>query len=114
MNWILVALGCFVVPWIGLHADSSMDWQGLPEDAGREEVFYTCQACHSLAMVKQQALNRRTWDQLLDWMITEKGMPAPAADARVRILDYLTAHYGPKLEGGTGVGGMPPISVMRP
>ncbi|MBF0427976.1 MAG: hypothetical protein HQL94_03575 [Magnetococcales bacterium] len=96
---------------VELHS-ADMDWQGLPEGVGREEVFYTCQACHSLSLVKQQALNRQTWDRLLDWMVTEKNMPVPSLKTRTILLDYLTSHYGPKLGGS--INGMPPISTIRP
>lgn len=47
------------------------DWQGLPPGSGREQVFYLCQACHSLAIVKQQGLSRDAWDESLTWMVKE-------------------------------------------
>jgi cytochrome c len=51
------------------------DWDGLPPGSGREEVYYSCQACHSLAIVKQQGLSRESWDETLVWMVEEQGMP---------------------------------------
>ncbi len=70
------------------------DWQGLPAGSGREEVFYLCQACHSLAIVKQQGLDRASWDESLDWMVEEHEMDPLEPEDRKLILDYLTAHYG--------------------
>lgn len=70
------------------------EWGGLPAGPGREEVFYLCQACHSLAIVKQQGLNRVDWDETLDWMVEEQGMPEPEPDEREALLDYLAAQYG--------------------
>ena len=75
--------------------DDPEKWQGLPAGTGREDVFYRCKACHSLMIVKQQGLDRDSWDELLVWMVDENGMP-PIEDeaARNRVLDYLSTHYG--------------------
>jgi len=70
------------------------DWQGLPPGPGREEVFYTCQACHSLRIVVQQGLTRHSWDETLDWMVEEQGMPELDEEERDLILDYLAKYYG--------------------
>lgn len=67
----------------------------LPPGPGRDEVEYTCSACHSLAIVKQQRLSRAVWDGLLVWMVEEQGMPDPDADERSLILDYLAEHFSP-------------------
>ena len=69
-------------------------WQGLPSGPGRELVFGICQACHSLAIVKQQGLDRDSWDETLTWMVEEQGMPELDADNRDLVLDYLSTHYG--------------------
>jgi len=71
------------------------DWAGLPPGPGREEVFYTCKACHSLKMVTQQGLSRDRWDEALEWMVEEQGMdPIDDVAVRNRILDYLAEHFG--------------------
>ncbi len=70
------------------------DWQGLPAGPGREEVFYVCQICHSLALVKQQGLNRDTWDETLIWMVEDQDMEPLEPEDRKLILDYLSTHYG--------------------
>ena len=72
------------------------DWAGLPPGLGREEVFYLCQACHSLKTVLQQRLSRDVWDETLVWMIEEQGMPAPEAAEYARLLDYLGTYLSPK------------------
>ncbi len=75
-------------------AQEEEDWQDLPAGPGREEVFYTCQACHSLAIVKQQGLDRYSWDETLVWMVEEQGMePLDPAELEL-VLDYLATHYG--------------------
>lgn len=65
------------------------DFMGLPPGPGREEVFYTCSACHSIRMVTQQRLRRDVWDETLTWMVEEQEMPELEADERQVILDYL-------------------------
>jgi len=76
----------------GLEED---DWGGLPPGPGREEVYYSCQACHSLRIVVQQGLTRDSWDETLVWMIEEQGMPELEPEERDLILDYLAQNYGP-------------------
>lgn len=84
-----------MVDYLATHFGVKQDWQGLPPGPGREEVFYTCNGCHSLMIVTQQGMNRSRWDETLDWMIEEQGM-AEIADQATRdlILDYLTTHFG--------------------
>lgn len=76
-------------------------WQGLPAGPGREMVFGLCQACHSLAIVKQQGLSRDSWDETLVWMVEEQGMPPLDPDNLKLVLDYLATHYGRKGSGAT-------------
>jgi cytochrome c len=73
----------------------AQDWQGLPPGPGREEVFHTCNACHSLMLVTQQGMSRERWDDTLEWMVEEQGM-SEIEDLATRdlILDYLASHFG--------------------
>jgi hypothetical protein len=88
-----LVLAGFLAP-AGRGAAAQEDFGGLPEAPGREEVFYLCDACHSIRLVTQQRLSRQRWDQLLDWMVEEQGMPELAPEDRGLILDYLATHYG--------------------
>lgn len=84
-----------VINYLATHfGEDEEDWDGLPPGAGREEVYYTCQACHSLAIVKQQGLSRESWDETLAWMVEEQGMPELETAERDLILDYLSSRYG--------------------
>jgi len=67
----------------------------LPVGQGREQVFYLCSACHSIRTVTQQKLSRRVWDETLDWMVEEQGMPEQDDEDRKIILDYLSEHVSP-------------------
>jgi cytochrome c len=79
-----------------LAQDTAFDYGGLPEGPGRELVFGICQACHSLAIVKQQGLNRERWDEALTWMVVEQEMPPLDPQNRNLVLDYLATYYGSK------------------
>ncbi len=70
------------------------DFEGLPLGEGVEDVYYTCQACHSLKLVLQQRLNRSRWDYTLNYMVEEQGMPELEAAERERILSYLSQYLG--------------------
>ncbi|HYZ27115.1 MAG TPA: hypothetical protein VE597_09425 [Geminicoccaceae bacterium] len=89
---VLAILVLALAGW-GSAAAQAEDFGGLPEAPGREEVFYACNACHSIRLVTQQRLSRKRWDELLDWMVEKQGMAALAADDRAVILDYLATYY---------------------
>jgi len=71
--------------------DFGPDW---PSGPGQAETGQLCNACHSLAIVKQQGLSRDSWDELLDWMVEEQGMAEQSPEQRSLILDYLSTHFG--------------------
>jgi cytochrome c len=66
------------------------DFGGLPPGPGREEVYYVCDACHSVMLVAQQRLSRKIWDETLVWMVEEQDMPELEPDERDAILTYLS------------------------
>jgi len=67
----------------------------LPIGEGRDDVFYLCSACHSIKTVVQQRLSRDVWDETLDWMVEEQGMPALEEEERQQILEYLSTYVSP-------------------
>lgn len=75
-------------------SDDDYDWGGLAPGEGREEVYYNCQACHSLMIVTRSDFSRRVWDEVLDWMVESQGMWEMPAEDRQLVLDYLVEHYG--------------------
>lgn len=76
---------------IDMEAELAM----LPDGAGKEEVFYTCVVCHSIRTVVQQKLSKNMWDETLDWMVDEQGMPELDDEDRTVILNYLSEHVSP-------------------
>jgi len=85
---LVVALGG------GIWVAAADEWDGLPEGAGREEVYGICGACHSLMIVKQQGLSREAWAETMEWMVEEQDMPELDRDTLDLVIDYLVEHYG--------------------
>ncbi len=77
-----------------IRAAAADEWEGLPDGAGREEVYGLCGACHSLMIVKQQGLSRDAWAETMEWMVEEQGMPELDPDTLDLVIDYLAEHYG--------------------
>ena len=97
--WLLVLIGwsCWALADrpAALAQDEDAALAAMPDHPGKEEVFYTCNVCHSIRLVTQQRLSRQRWDQLLDWMVEEQGMAQLTAAERQVILEYLATQYGP-------------------
>jgi cytochrome c len=103
---LLLGAALFVSGWVSAQQPPSIvpvdpppggsdafgsDW---PDGEGRMLTGAACITCHSLAIVKQQGLSRKRWDELLDWMVEEQGMPEYDENTRTVILDYLERHFG--------------------
>ena len=74
----------------------------FPAGPGRDETFYACTACHGFKLVAQQGMNRRQWDDSLNWMTEKHGMPALEGNDRKVVLDYLESTYPPSTATGGG------------
>ncbi|MGY6410449.1 MAG: aldehyde dehydrogenase [Alkalilacustris sp.] len=94
----LTLLAVAAVPQAALDMDNP--WYPLPDGDGVMEVYYACNACHSLRTVTNVRYSRAVWDELLDWMVEEQGMPEfRDAEERQLVLDYLATHLSPDAEG---------------
>lgn len=71
----------------------------LPPGEGREEVFGTCTACHSTAIIRRSRFSREQWDDLMDWMTEKHGMTPLEGEQRTVIVDYLATAF-PSSAGG--------------
>jgi hypothetical protein len=76
--------------------------ESLPNFPGRDEAFGYCIGCHSFQVVGRQGMNRERWDSTLTWMSERHNMPAPDADTRKLLLDYLEKAYPERPSGGRG------------
>lgn len=81
------------------HNDKVED---LPEGKGRDVTFYTCTACHGVALIKAQGLTRDLWDSTFDLMLEKHRMPPVKAAERAEILDYLSEQFPPRRRGRGG------------
>ncbi len=81
------------------HNDKVED---LPEGKGREITFYTCTACHGVALIKAQGLTRDLWDSTFDLMLEKHRMPPVKPAERAEILDYLAEQFPPRRKGRGG------------
>ena len=81
--------------FVGFYPDFEVRADGLPPGTGRDLVISTCSACHSIRLVAQQRLSREVWDETLDWMVSEQGMPRLGTRDRQLILRYLSTHLNP-------------------
>ena len=79
------------------HNDKVED---LPDGKNRELTFYTCTACHGVALIKAQGLTRELWDSTFDLMLEKHRMPPVKAEDRVLILDYLAEQFPPRRRRG--------------
>lgn len=75
------------------ESTTPQNWDGLPAGTGQQKVFYTCNICHSLAIVKQQKLSRSSWEETLDWMVEEQEMSELNAEDKKIVLDYLSTYF---------------------
>jgi len=76
--------------------------EDLPEGPGREITFYTCTACHGVALIKAQGLTRDLWESTFDLMLEKHRMPPVKPAERAEILDYLSQQFPPRRRGRGG------------
>jgi hypothetical protein len=79
------------------HNDKLED---MPDGKGRDVTFYTCTACHGVALIKAQGLTRDLWDSTFDLMLEKHRMPPVKAADRAEILDYLSTQFPPRRQRG--------------
>jgi hypothetical protein len=76
--------------------------ESLPDFPGREDAFGYCVGCHSFKVVGRQGMDRGRWDETLNWMTEKHAMPAPDAEMRKVLLDYLAQAYPTKTPSQSG------------
>lgn len=89
-----VSMLCVVFGMSSVYAGNPEDFGGLPEGDAQAEVYGLCSACHSLMIVQQQGLSKKSWLDTLEWMTEEQGMAELPDDMMDRIATYLAKHYG--------------------
>jgi hypothetical protein len=76
--------------------------EDFPAGPGRDETFYTCTACHGFKLVAAQGMNRRQWDDSINWMMERHRMPPLDTREREIVLNYLEATFPPRAPSGGG------------
>ncbi len=70
--------------------------ENFPDEAGRDEAFYMCGACHAFKLVASQGFSRERWDETIDLMTERHGMAKLEGEDRKVILDYLAKAFPPR------------------
>ena len=79
------------------------EFRGLLPGEGRELVLENCTGCHSTAIILQNRMSRRDWDETLTWMREKQGLQELSSHVRDKILNYLEKTQGPqKIPTGQG------------
>ena len=66
----------------------------LPKGPHRAVVEETCTPCHSAAIIAQNRMTRKRWDETITWMQNQQGLGDLSSETRHQILDYLEAVQG--------------------
>lgn len=78
------------------HYERPDEPEDLPAGPGRDDTFYSCAACHGLAIVVRQGLPREGWADMIKLMYARHGMAELDEASEAAILDYLAAHFPPR------------------
>ena len=102
---LLVVVLFLIGGWGGTTSPAAKepDFEGMPSGFGREAVYYTCRACHSLSQFTQQRMDRDDWHAVVDRMVEKNGMAPPEPWAFTLILAYLSTHFGVDVEDFAGL-----------
>jgi len=88
---ILLAGGLVLGSALTVFAEAEPE---LPKGPHRDVVEETCTACHSAAIILQNRMNRKRWDETITWMQKEQGLMSLSQKVRNQILDYLESVQG--------------------
>lgn len=87
---------CFAAYFLSLssllRAEEVVLSQSLVEAPGKELVVGNCTVCHSESIILQNHMDRRGWDETIDWMQKEQGMWELEKKDRNIILNYLSKY----------------------
>ncbi len=95
--WQILFFCLFCTPFLpnAVYGEDPQN-QGLAPGKGREQILENCTACHSTAIILQNHMPRKQWDQTLTWMQEKQGLWHLEPSLRKTILDYLSTHQGTK------------------
>ena len=76
---------------VTVHAETDPQ---LPKGPNRAVVEETCTPCHSAAIILQNRMNRKRWDETITWMQKQQGLEDLSHKTRNQVLDYLETVRG--------------------
>jgi hypothetical protein len=92
---VLIFLVCLLNLGSPLMAESGkISFEGLPDGVGKELVVGNCTICHSEFIILQNYMDRKGWNETIDWMQREQGMWELEKKDRNIILNYLSKYQG--------------------
>ena len=92
---ILLLIFCLLSLGSHLRAEpEKISFQGLPKGIGKELVVSNCTVCHSESIILQNHMDRKEWNETIDWMQKEQGMWELEEKDRNIILNYLSKYQG--------------------
>ena len=91
---------CFIILWAillspGTGIAEEYESSGLQPGEGRELVLETCTGCHSTAIILQNHMSRKRWDETITWMQEKQGLQKLKPETRSKILNYLEKTQSP-------------------
>jgi hypothetical protein len=89
-NVTLTAVSCVMLCALALAAKGP----DLPPAPIRPKVRTACLECHDAGIIRQQRLDRKSWQKVVDKMVRWGALVEPGD--REPMLDYLTANFGPE------------------
>lgn len=102
---------CVLFACVVAKAESPASVTSWPQGPNSALTAAFCGSCHSLALVRQQRLDRKGWDKLLTWMSETQNMPVVDPALRSMLLDYLTTHFGLDVEDSSDA--IVPLSTTK-
>ena len=90
---LALAAALFVTPALAEVSHEEEFGPYWPKGETAEEVGYFCMACHSLAIIAQQGLDRKRWDDVMQWMVEDHGMPELDDETHRRFVDFLAESF---------------------
>ena len=90
----------FLILWVILLCEGTgiadeYEARGLQPGEGRDLVLQTCTGCHSTAIILQNHMSRKRWDETITWMQEKQGLQKLNLETRNKILNYLEKTQSP-------------------
>ncbi len=93
ISGMIIGFGTVLLFGSALTLNTEID-HPLPKGPHRAVVEETCTPCHSAAIILQNRMTRKRWDETITWMQNQQGLEQLSPQTRNQILDYLEGVQG--------------------